>query len=50
MNEALICDAIRTPISRYGRAFAAVRPDDLAALTFRTLGVGQGIAVLLEAP
>jgi len=32
MTEAFICDAVRTPIGRYGGALAAVRPDDLAAL------------------
>jgi 3-oxoadipyl-CoA thiolase len=29
--DALICDAVRTPIGRYGGALAAVRTDDLAA-------------------
>jgi 3-oxoadipyl-CoA thiolase len=29
--EALIVDALRTPIGRYGGVLAAVRPDDLAA-------------------
>jgi 3-oxoadipyl-CoA thiolase len=37
MNEAFICDAIRTPIGRYGGALAAVRPDDLAAIVLREL-------------
>lgn len=31
MPEALIIDALRTPIGRYGGALAGVRPDDLAA-------------------
>ncbi len=31
MPEALILDAVRTPIGRYGGALATVRPDDLAA-------------------
>jgi acetyl-CoA acyltransferase len=31
MGEAFICDAVRTPIGRYGGALAAVRADDLAA-------------------
>ncbi|MGJ5617630.1 3-oxoadipyl-CoA thiolase [Sulfitobacter sp. MF3-043] len=35
--EALICDAIRTPIGRYGGALASVRPDDLAAITIAAL-------------
>ncbi|MDG9729804.1 3-oxoadipyl-CoA thiolase [Ignatzschineria sp. RMDPL8A] len=32
MKEAYICDAIRTPIGRYGGALASIRADDLAAL------------------
>ena len=31
MREALILDAVRTPIGRYAGALAGVRPDDLAA-------------------
>src|SRR5918999_3253691 len=31
MPEALIVDAVRTPVGRYGGALASVRPDDLAA-------------------
>ncbi len=37
MTEAFICDAIRTPVGRYGGALAAVRPDDLAAIPMRAL-------------
>ena len=37
MAEAFICDAIRTPIGRYGGALAAVRADDLAAMPIRAL-------------
>ena len=37
MNEAFICDAIRTPIGRYGGALSAVRPDDLGAVVLREL-------------
>ncbi|HUX72500.1 MAG TPA: 3-oxoadipyl-CoA thiolase [Steroidobacteraceae bacterium] len=37
MREAFICDAIRTPIGRYGGALSAVRPDDLAAVVLREL-------------
>jgi len=37
MNEALICDAVRTPIGRYGGALASVRPDDLAAIPLTAL-------------
>jgi 3-oxoadipyl-CoA thiolase len=31
VSEALIIDAVRTPLGRYGGALAGVRPDDLAA-------------------
>ncbi|MCH7635120.1 MAG: 3-oxoadipyl-CoA thiolase [Proteobacteria bacterium] len=31
MTEAFVCDAVRTPIGRYGGALASVRTDDLAA-------------------
>ncbi|WP_295047622.1 3-oxoadipyl-CoA thiolase [uncultured Paracoccus sp.] len=37
MSEAFICDAIRTPVGRYGGALASVRADDLAALPLRAL-------------
>ncbi len=37
MRDAFICDAIRTPVGRYGGALAAVRPDDLAAVPLRAL-------------
>ncbi|MDR0808435.1 MAG: 3-oxoadipyl-CoA thiolase [Gemmobacter sp.] len=37
MSEAFICDAVRTPIGRYGGALASVRADDLAALPLRAL-------------
>jgi acetyl-CoA acyltransferase len=37
MAEAFICDAIRTPIGRYGGALSSVRTDDLAAIPIRTL-------------
>ncbi len=37
MPEAFLCDAIRTPIGRYGGALAAVRTDDLAAIPLRAL-------------
>ncbi|MDD3017384.1 MAG: 3-oxoadipyl-CoA thiolase [Comamonas sp.] len=35
--DAFICDAIRTPIGRYGGALSTVRTDDLAALPIRAL-------------
>jgi acetyl-CoA C-acetyltransferase len=37
MNEAYICDAVRTPIGRYGGALKDVRADDLGALPLREL-------------
>ena len=37
MNEAFICDAIRTPIGRYGGALASVRADDLGAIPLKAL-------------
>ena len=37
VTEAFICDAVRTPIGRYGGALAAVRADDLAAVPIRAL-------------
>ncbi|MBX5465702.1 MAG: 3-oxoadipyl-CoA thiolase [Clostridia bacterium] len=37
MPEAVIVDAVRTPIGRYGGALKDVRPDDLAALVIRAL-------------
>src|SRR5690242_3081354 len=37
MTEAFICDAVRTPIGRYGGALSAVRPDDLAAIPIAAL-------------
>ena len=37
MTDVLICDAIRTPFGRYGGTLAAIRADDLAAITIRAL-------------
>ncbi len=37
MSEAFICDAIRTPIGRYGGVLSSVRTDDLAALPIKAL-------------
>ena len=37
MAEAFICDAIRTPIGRYGGALARVRTDDLGAVPIKAL-------------
>ncbi|MCB1362223.1 MAG: 3-oxoadipyl-CoA thiolase, partial [Rhodobacteraceae bacterium] len=37
MTEAFICDAVRTPIGRYGGALSGVRADDLAAAPLKAL-------------
>jgi len=37
IRTAYICDAVRTPIGRFGGSLAHVRADDLAALPIRTL-------------
>ncbi|MBP7000430.1 3-oxoadipyl-CoA thiolase [Amaricoccus sp.] len=37
MADAFICDAVRTPIGRYGGALASVRADDLAAVPLKAL-------------
>ena len=37
MNQAFICDALRTPIGRYGGALSGVRADDLGAIPLRAL-------------
>ena len=43
MSEAVIVDAIRTPIGSLGGALARVRPDDLAALVLKTLASRNGL-------
>ena len=37
MQQAFLCDAVRTPFGRYGGALAGVRTDDLAAIPLRAL-------------
>src|SRR5512132_2057453 len=37
MRDVFICDAVRTPIGRYGGALAKVRTDDLAAVPIKAL-------------
>jgi 3-oxoadipyl-CoA thiolase len=37
LREAVIVEAVRTPVGRYGGALASVRPDDLAALVLRAV-------------
>ena len=36
-GDVFLCDAVRTPIGRYGGALARVRTDDLAAIPIRAL-------------
>ena len=36
-REAVIVDAVRTPVGRYAGALKDVRPDDLAALVIQAL-------------
>ena len=37
MRDVFICDAVRTPIGRYGGGLAKVRTDDLAAVPIKAL-------------
>jgi 3-oxoadipyl-CoA thiolase len=37
MREVFICDAVRTPIGRYGGVLSSVRTDDLGAIPLRAL-------------
>ncbi|HNS02017.1 MAG TPA: acetyl-CoA C-acyltransferase [Anaerolineae bacterium] len=43
MHDAVIIDAIRTPVGRHGGALAGVRPDDLAAIPLQALIQRSGI-------
>jgi 3-oxoadipyl-CoA thiolase len=43
LREAVIVDALRTPIGRYGGGLSSVRPDDLAALTIRAIVERTGV-------
>lgn len=43
MREAVIIDAVRTPVGRHGGALAAVRPDDLAAIPLRAILERTGV-------
>ncbi len=43
MRKAVVIDALRTPVGRYGGALSLVRPDDLAALVIRRLIERTGI-------
>lgn len=37
MNEVFICDAVRTPVGKYGGSLSSVRTDDLAAIPLKAL-------------
>ena len=37
MNHAYICDAVRTPVGKYGGRLSSVRTDDLAAIPIRAI-------------
>lgn len=37
MSEVYICDAIRTPVGRYGGSLSSVRTDDLAAIPLKAI-------------
>ncbi len=37
MQNIFICDAVRTPVGRYGGALSSVRADDLAAIVLKSL-------------
>ncbi|MEA3337644.1 MAG: thiolase family protein [Chloroflexota bacterium] len=43
MHDAVIIDAVRTPVGRHGGALASVRPDDLAAIVVAALVERTGI-------
>ena len=44
VSEAVVVDALRTPMGRYGGALAPVRPDDLASYAIRALVDRTGVA------
>jgi len=37
LREVYICDAVRTPVGKYGGALSSVRPDDLAAVVLKAI-------------
>src|SRR5438309_11266320 len=43
MSQAVIVEAVRTPIGRRGGSLSPVRPDDLLALTLRELVTRAGV-------
>ena len=61
LKEAWIVGAMRTPVGRHGGSLSAVSPDDAGArvrrrddvrygLATMCIGVGQGIAMVVEKP
>jgi len=45
MNQAYICEGIRTPIGRYGGALSSVRPDDMLAHVMCHITAGKDMAI-----
>ena len=43
MTEAVIIDAMRTPIGALGGSLASIRPDDLAAVVLKAIGERTGV-------
>lgn len=43
MSTTQIYDAVRTPFARHGKAYADVRPDDLAAVVMRAIAARTGL-------
>ena len=43
VREVVIIDGVRTPIGRHGGALASVRPDDLLAITYKSLVERTGV-------
>ncbi len=43
MAEAVVVDALRTPMGRYGGALASIRPDDLGSIAIRALVERTGV-------
>jgi acetyl-CoA acetyltransferase len=46
MNQAFVCDAVRTPFGRYGGTLSSTQADDLAAIPLRSLmpETGENVA------
>lgn len=48
MNQAFICEGVRTPIGRFGGGLATVRPDDMLAHVLRATVAGKDGLVIDE--